>query len=278
MIRLICDSTFGIPESYAKENKIKIVNLKVILDGEVTDEGQESTWNIFYDKLKASKNFPTTSQPSPQDFTDAIEEILAEDKNAQILILTIGNGLSGTINAATIAASAYEENKVKAIDSMSASAGSFMMVEEIMEFINQNKTFEEIQEIIPVIQSKSNVMFIPPTLEYLKRGGRVSGLIATIASVLQLKPIFKFKQNIVSIPKKVLGMGRAIMEIVTQIPKNIKKLYLFHCNESQYLDKVKERIEATVSVKPTIYSVSPVFGCHVGPGAIGIAYLENYSV
>lgn len=275
MIRIVCDSTFGVPEDYAKENNIKIVNLKLILDGEVTDEGSASEWTPFYNKLKVSKNFPTTSQPSPQDFCDAIDAIFEEDKNAEVFVLTIGSGLSGTINAATIAVNSYEGKKVKAVDSMSASAGSFIILEEIVELIKQNKTFEEIEELIPVIQSKTNTLFIPPTLEYLKRGGRVSGLIATLASVLQIKPIFQFKQNVVTIPKKVLGLGRAIVELVSQIPKNIKKLYLFYCSENAHVEKVRERISLANIIEPTIYSVSPVFGCHVGPGAIGISYLEN---
>ncbi len=275
MIRIVCDSTFGVPESYAKENNIKIVSLKLILDGEVTDEGTSSVWKTFYDKLKASKNFPTTSQPSPQDFCDAIDSVFEEDKNAEVFVLTIGSNLSGTINAATIAANSYENKKVKAIDSRSASAGSFILLEEIVELIKQNKTFEEIDELIPVIQSKTNTLFIPPTLEYLKRGGRVSGLIATLASILQIKPIFQFKQNIVSIPKKVLGLGRAIAELVSQIPKSIKKLYLFYCSENTLVDKVQQRMKTENLIEPIVYSVSPVFGCHVGPGAIGVSYLEN---
>lgn len=278
MIRIICDSTFGLPKKFADENKIKVVSLKLILDGEVTDEGFENSWPPFYTKLENSKSFPTTSQPSPQDFMDAIDAIYSEDKNAEIFVFTISNALSGTINAATIAANNYPDKKVKVVDSMNGSAGSVLLIEEVLDLINNNKTFEEIEEIIPVIQSKTSLYFIPPTLEYLKRGGRCSTLTATFANILQLKPIFNFKQGVLTIPKKVLGIGRAIMELAHIIPKSLKKIYLFSVGESPLAEKLEERVVSVAQHNPKHFDVSPVFGCHIGIGTIGVAYLENYSI
>ena len=89
MIRFIVDSTFGITREFAEENNVKVVKLKMILDGETTEEGYQETWAEYYEKIKNSKNFPTSSQPSPQNFIDAINEIYSEDANAEIFILTI---------------------------------------------------------------------------------------------------------------------------------------------------------------------------------------------
>jgi len=278
MIRIVVDSTFGLPKKFTEENKIKVVNLKLILDGEVVDEGFEDTWDTFYNKLENSKNFPTTSQPSPQDFMDAINEIYGEDSNAEIFVFTISNFLSGTINAATIAVNSFENKKIKVIDSMNGSAGSVLLIEEVLELIKNNKTFEEIEQIVPIIQSKTSLYFVPPTLEYLKRGGRCSGLTATLANILQIKPIFNFKQSVLSIPKKVLGIGRAIMDLVQLIPQNLKKLYLFHVGNAPLTEKLEERIKESGKKTPEKFAVSPVFGCHIGIGTFGIAYLENYSI
>ena len=103
MIRLIVDSTFGLPKKFAEENNIQVVNLKMIFGEEIFDEGFEDSWPVFYEKMKNSKIWPTTSQPSPAEFIDAIDKIYNQDKDAEILILTISSALSGTINAATIA-------------------------------------------------------------------------------------------------------------------------------------------------------------------------------
>ena len=111
MIHIIADSTFGVPKSYAESNGIKIVNLKLILDDKVTEEGFEENYEEFYVRLKNSKSFPSTSQPSPEDFVDKIKEVYKEDEQAEIIILTISQALSGTINAATLAAREFEGKK-----------------------------------------------------------------------------------------------------------------------------------------------------------------------
>ncbi len=97
MIRFIVDSTFGVTREFAKENGIKIVRLTLLLDGREFVEGDREDWSVFYGESARSKGVAKTSQPSPRMFQDAIDEVYAEDENAEILILTIGDRLIGTI-------------------------------------------------------------------------------------------------------------------------------------------------------------------------------------
>ena len=277
MIRLIVDSTFGIQKHYAEKHNIKIVRLKMILGEEVFDEGFEDTYDEFYEKMKTSKHFPTTSQPSPQDFMDAIDEIYAEDENAEVIILTISNALSGTINSATIAANSYEGKKIVAIDTREATTCCRMMTEEIVEAINAGKTFDEILELIKILQQKLQIDFIPDTMDALKRGGRIGGLTATVANILKIKPIFRFADGKIRVIKKVLGFSKAISDAVAEIPKKLKKLYVCYIHDNSNVQKIIDKIKNVIGITNIeTVPIEPVFGVHVGIAAVGIASLEQY--
>lgn len=277
MIRFIVDSTFGITREFAEENKIKVVKLKMMLDGETTEEGFHDEWNAFYEKIKTSKNFPTSSQPSPQAFIDAIEEIYQEDKDAEIFILTIAEYLSGTINSANLAVSNFEGKKIKAIDTGAVCACSVMMLEEMIDLAREGKTFEELAEIAPRIKENLQIQFVPSTMEYLKRGGRIGKLSATILDVLKIKPIFLFKNNEISVTKKTLGLAKAIVDAISMLPKKIKKIAACFIYEETNLPMLFNKLSAKFpKIKIAKFAVSPMFGVHVGIGSVGIATLAEY--
>lgn len=277
MIRFIVDSTFGITKEFAEQNNIKVVKLKMMLDGETVEEGFQEEWKPFYEKIKNSKNFPTSSQPNPQAFTDAIEEVYNEDKDAEIFILTIAEYLSGTINSATIATSNFEGKKIIAMDTGAVCACSIMMLEEMIDLANEGKTFEEIAEIAPKIKENLQIQFVPATMEYLKRGGRIGKLSATILDVLRIKPIFLFKNNEISVTKKTLGLGKAIVDAISMLPKKIKKIAACFIYDDLNLPMLYNKLAAKFpKIKIEKFGVSPMFGVHVGIGAVGIATLAEY--
>lgn len=277
MIRLIVDSTFGVSEKYAKKNKIEVVNLKMILDGQIYDEGFENTWDAFYEKMKNSKSFPTTSQPSPQDFMDAIDRILKEDENAEILILTIANSLSGTINSATIAANSYPNKKIVAHDTQNATTCCRLLTEEVIEHINNGISFDELLNLLPTIENALKIQFIPDNMDALKRGGRIGTLSATLASILKIKPLFKFANGKITITKKVLGLSKAITDAIIELPKKLKKLCICYIYDKVNVPTVVEKLKTMLNLTNVEeVKIEPVFGVHVGIGAIGLASLEEY--
>ena len=275
MIKIIADSTFGISETYANKNDIKIVKLKMVLDGKVFEEGFEPSWENFYKEMEKSKHFPTTSQPSPQGFIDKIEEIFEKDPDAQIIIVTIATRLSGTFNSAKLAAESFPDKKITAVDSRQATTCGRFLVEEMVDAINNGANYEQVLALIDSLQTKLKIQFIPKTLEYLKRGGRIGALGASFATLLHIKPLFTFKENELSV-KKAIGHARAIAECISSIPKKIKKLavcYIYDkSNLSLLTDKINQKIN---SVNAEIVAIEPIFGVHVGIGAIGVATLED---
>ena len=277
MIRLIVDSTFGISQKYAKENNIVVVNLKMILGDEIYEEGFEDTWGAFYEKMKTSKLFPTTSQPSPQDFMNAINKVLSEDENAEILILTISSALSGTINSATIAANSFENKRIVAHNSRQAATCGRMLTEEVVKHIKNGISFDNLLALLPKIESSLAIQFVPDTMDALKRGGRIGTLGATLANILKIKPLFKFSDGKLTIQKKVLGLTKAITDAISLLPKKLKKLYVCYIYDKVNVPKITEKLKQMLGLENVEeVGLEPVFGVHVGIGAIGLASLAEY--
>ena len=103
MIHFIVDSTFGVEEEYKKAHNIKVAGLSVMLDDKIYHDENLQEWQLYYEALKKSKDFPKTTQPSPEIFVNLIEQTLKEDPDAKILLLTITQTLSGTYNCAKMA-------------------------------------------------------------------------------------------------------------------------------------------------------------------------------
>ena len=118
---------------------------------------------------------------------------------------------------------------------------------------------------------------IPATMEYLKRGGRVGKLAASVLDILKIKPIFHFKNNILSVPKKSLGLAKAFIDAISLIPAKIKQLAVCYIYEELNLPKLIEKVKAKFpKLNIRKIPVSPMFGVHVGIGAVGIATLAEY--
>lgn len=276
MVKFIVDSTFSISREYAEQHDVKVVNLKLILDDVVTDEGFEPDWAEFYSRYERSKNFPTTSQPNPELYKDAVREILAKDPAAEIIILTIANGLSGTLNSARLGAEAFPDQKIAVIDSQSASVCETMLLEELIAYTSAGHGFDETCAYAHDVISRLGIQFIPVTMKYLEKGGRIGKLSALVASLISVKPVFDFRQNIVSIPKKALGLSRAITEMIKRIPEKIRRLQIAYIHDNSHVPEIVEKVKtllgfSEVAVKP----VSPVFGIHIGIGAVGIGWLQQ---
>lgn len=274
MVKLVVDSTFGLEQKYIQDNDIRVVNLKLMLDDIVSEEGGIEKWAEFYDRLEKSKSFPKTSQPSPQDFINAFKDIYKSTPDAEVLVLTISESLSGTINSAKLASEDFKSKEIVVMDSKQGTVGSKILAQEVVKKIHEGKNLEEIKKFVQATQEKIDLYFVPATMEYLKRGGRVGLLSATLASVLSIKPIFLFKNGSISVTKKVLGLTKAINDIVLALPKQIEKIYVCYIHTQQNADLFVNKIKEVLKIEHVeLMPVSPVFGAHVGIGAIGIAAL-----
>ncbi|MCI9404533.1 MAG: DegV family protein [Clostridia bacterium] len=276
MIRFIVDSTFGVTREFAKENGIKIVRLTLLLDGREFVEGDREDWSVFYGESARSKGVAKTSQPSPRMFQDAIDEVYAEDENAEILILTIGDRLSGTIGSANIAALQYPDKKLTVMDSHNAGPSALMFLEELVRASRDGMDYQAVIDYALEIRDRFSTKFVPVSLTELARGGRVNKLISHIGNILNIKPVFEYKANDLNILTKALGVKRAMQYAVDSVPDEFERLWVLYINDDGLVEQLKDRLfkrfgMAHIDVEP----MCPVGGVHIGVGTVGIVTFEK---
>ena len=275
MIKFLADSSINLTKEFVNKYDITILPLYTRLDEIEREEGFEDTWGKFFDALKTSKNFPKTSQPLLELY-EKLFDLYTKDDN-QVILFTLSKSLSGTYDTANNIAQNYKD-KVFVIDTTQVCQSSQLLIEEAIEYRNANMSAKEIVDKCKELTSKISISFVPQTMEYLKRGGRIGKVSAIIANVLNIKPILSFKNGILSCYKKVIGMQKAIWELISSVPKTVKKIFVCYIHESKYLKELEDKTKqafANTDVNIRVGKIGPVVGSHIGIGAIGLAYIDK---
>lgn len=271
MIKIITDSTAYIPEEYILQNDITVIPLRVLFNEEEFDEGLPGSYDSFFEKFTKNKTFPKTSQPSLSHFIDVYNNVI--DNGDEAIVFTISTTLSGTNSVANLGKNQCKEpDKITVIDSQNCCQTTWGLIMETKDMIDSGMSREEIVNAIAKLQIGSQVSFVPDSLEYLKRGGRIGKVSATIGSLLQIKPILSFNQGVLSCPKKIIGINKAISELISMIPQNIKRLFIIHIANSKFFDLLKSKLKGLFDVPTYEGEVGPVVASHIGP-AIGVCYI-----
>jgi len=269
MIKIVVDSTAGIEKDFVIKNDITVVPLKILFSDEEYYEGFPGEYDSFYEKIESSKEFPKTSLPSPESFTKVFSKLT--ENGDEVICVTISLTLSGTYNSAKVAAQEFSD-KVSVIDSDGCCQTIFFLIEEMLEMIKQGKTKAEIVNEILALRDKTSMQFVPASLDYLKHGGRISLLTSTIGTILKIKPVLLFKGGNLTNNRKVIGMNKAVNELVNLISDNAKKIYVCCIGKSPFFETLKEKVKEKCSqISVRFGEISPVMGTHVGPGTLGIA-------
>ena len=274
MLKIITDSTTYMPYSFAKENNITVLPLTVLFNDVEFKEGFPGSFDAFFEDFKDTKKMGKTSQPSVGLFIDAYNEVINSGDEA--ICITISKYLSGTYETACMIKNQVDtENKISVIDSGSCCQSIWGLIQEIIELDKQGKSRQEIVAHIENMKKYSKVFFVPDSLDHLHHGGRISKLNAVLGNILQFKPMFEFYNSTLSIKKKVLGIQKAIKELVSLIPETAKKIFVLRIAKSKFYDMFFNKIKEKFSNIPVIESeVGPVMSIHVGP-AIGVGYLAE---
>ncbi len=272
MIKIITDSTAYMPSDYIKNNNITVIPLRVLFNEEEFEEGAPGSYDDFFEKFTKTKVFPKTSQPSLETFIDEYNKII--DAGDEAIVFTISFTLSGTYSAANLAKEQCKNpEKITVIDSKSCCQNVWGYVMETLDMIKEGFSREQIVKEIEKLQVNSQISFVPDSLEYLKRGGRIGKVSATIGTLLQLKPLLAFKEGVLGCAKKVIGISKAIQELIGMIPKNIKRLFIIHIANSKFFDMLKTQMEGKFEDVPTYEGeIGPVVAAHIGP-AIGVSWI-----
>lgn len=276
--RIIVDSTADLTPEY--KERAYTVPLTVTFGTEEYIDGVTIDHKTFYEKLIESDVLPTTSQATPDAFMKEFEK--AREAGEAAVVITLASKFSGTYQSAMIAAADYEN--IYIVDSTSAAMGSGILVEMAFRLLDEGKSAAEIAAIIEEEKKKIVVVALVDTLEYLKKGGRISKTVAFAGGVLNIKPVLSVIDGEISMLGKARGSKMGNNLLVQEIDKAggidfTKPVLLGYSGISnslllKYIEDSRHIWEGNLDeVRYT--TVGSVIGTHAGPGAVVVAFFKN---
>ena len=276
--RIIVDSTADLlPE---QKSRVHTVPLTVYFGQEEFIDGVTIDHKTFYEKLIESDVLPTTSQATPDAFMTELEK--AKEAGESAVVITLASNFSGTYQSAMIAAAEYENAFV--VDSGSAAIGTGVLVELALHLLDEGKSAKEIAKLLEEEKKKIVIVALVDTLEYLKKGGRVSKTVAFAGTVLNIKPVLSVIDGQIHMLGKARGSKMGNNLLVQEIDKAggidfSKPVLLGYSGISnalmeKYIEDSRHIWEGNLpQVRYT--TIGSVIGTHAGPGAVAVAFFKN---
>lgn len=278
-IKLIVDSAADIIPAEAEKLGIIHLPMKVRFGDVEYLDAATLTHREFYEKLESSKTLPTTSQIPPTEFEDAMRKIV--DDGDEAIVITISSKLSGTYQSACIAAGEFD-GKVHVVDSLNVCIGQRLLTLRALAMIQQGLSANEITDALNEEKKHIKLYALLDTLEYLKKGGRISATTAFAGELLSIKPIIAVEDGAVSMAGKARGskQGNKLLRQLVNDCGGINFDKPFACAYSGLDDTmvkkyVEDGEEFTDKESVSITTVGCSIGTHVGPGAVAIAFFKN---
>ena len=280
-IGIVTDSNSGITSKEANEWGVTVIPMPFYINGELYYEGLTLNQKEFYKFLEDNLDV-NTSQPSPGDVMKTWDEVLKEKE--YIIYIPMSSSLSGTYETAVMLAEEYE-GKVFVVNNRRISVTQLQSVKDAINLVKKGKSAKEIKEILEDRQYQASIYIVPDTLDYLKKGGRLTPAVASFAKVLNIKPVLQIQGEKLDAFKKVRGMKQAKRAMKEAIADDIKNRFASNSNMRIYaaytgseevgIEWKSELEEAFPNYDIQIYPLSLSVSCHIGPGAIGIACVEE---
>ncbi|MCM1539698.1 MAG: DegV family protein [Blautia sp.] len=276
MVKIITDSCSDIVDNERED--LVILPIIISFDSKEYQDGVNLSHREFYEKLIESDELPVTSQIPPVVFEEAYKA--AAEQGDEVIVITISSKLSGTYQSANIGAENYQES-VHIVDSENASLGERILVEYALRLKDQGLSAKEIAEKLEKEKKNIRLIALLDTLEYLKKGGRISKAAAAAGSLLSIKPVIAIQGGEVVVLGKARGSKQGNNLLAEEIarangvdydmPFILAYTGLTDVVIQKYIDD-HENLWKGIVDRPVPASVGGAIGTHIGPGAIGIAF------
>ena len=278
MIRIFVDSASDYTLEDLKNQNLELFPISITIGEDTYQDGVNLRRDDLYRMLRSGCPHPTTSQPSPQLFLDAFEA--ACQAGDELIYITLSSALSGTYQSACMARDMVEYDKIYVIDSLSATYTIKLMADHAVFLREKGRSAAEIVAEIEALKSRTKVIAIPDTLEFLYKGGRVSRAGAAVGTLANIKPIITVTpEGKIGVPGKCIGMGKAqayVMKYLQEHPVDTSfPLYSIYSYGTENCEKMEAKLTAAQISVTTRLQIGPTIGSHIGPNALGIVYVQK---
>ncbi|MFA6796816.1 MAG: DegV family protein [Bacilli bacterium] len=277
-VKIITDSASDISQLEASELGINVMPIKIIFKEEEFYDGVTINNEEFYKRLIEGEDFPKTSQISPYEYEQEFKKYEGEE----LIVITLSKHLSGCYQSALLASKNF--SNVHVIDSASVTIGQQILVKYALKLSTEGKRAKEIVDLVELAKKDLCLVAVLDTLEYLKKGGRISATTAFVGTILSIKPVVAVKDGKVKMLGKARGskngnnMLRKIVKekggINEDLPYKVAYAGLSDSSMKKYLKDSKDLYSAKVSDVP-VGTIGATIGTHVGPGAVAVAFFKN---
>lgn len=278
MVRIITDGTSDLSARRAEELNVHVMPMRVFFGQESFVDGVDITREEFFTRLASSQELPTTSQLNPDDFLEVFQRYV--DQGDQIVGIFLSSELSGTCQSACIARDMAEGGEIHIVDSRTVTFALALLVEEAARMRDEGMSAAEIAGSVEKLAQRTRLLAIVDTLTYLKKGGRISAATAAVGGLLGIKPIVAVDSRGTV---EAVGKARSMDSGLEWIARHIEQApadpaYPAAYGHSNSPERVAPCMEALKDVlpqerPPLMGSIGAVIGTHVGPGAVGVAYI-----
>ena len=270
--RVVTDSTSDVPEDWRERHGIEVVPLRVLFGSETFRDGVDLSPAEFFARLRQADSLPTTSAPSPGDFA-AVYERLSHECDG-VVSIHISGELSATVEAARLGARAVGSFPVHVVDSRCLT----VCVAFLCRVAAEAGTLEEAVQQVSARVPRQRILALLDTLRFLEMGGRIGRAQALLGTVLDVKPILALADGRVEPLDRVRTRRRAIPRLVELLRRDlpVERIAVMHAEAAEDADRIRTAVAAELpDLEVEVGEIGAVLGTHVGPGAVGLAYIRR---
>ncbi len=276
---LVVDSTADLPEGLAADPNVTLVPLTVFFGEQSYLDWVDLMPCEFYAKLATASRLPTTSQPAPAVWSEIYRRL--RERYSRVYSVHLSSHFSGTYQTARMIAA--EMDGVKVVDSQLATGGFALLVDRLISRIDRGVSEEEFDTYIDYFLKHKTFFFLPTTLEYLYKGGRIGRAAHLVGTLLNIKPVLMIEDGVADVYKKVRG-GRQALEAMRNgllertDPDSDVFASLSHGYNVPMMEQLQELLEGIddrrIHLRPSSI-VGSVIGTYIGPRAVGLGFVQE---
>jgi DegV family protein with EDD domain len=273
-VRIVTDSSCDLPQRVADELGIEIVPLTIRIDGQEYVDRLDLTPAEFWAKCATSPGLPETAAPAPGQF-EAVYRRLAADGATSIVAINLSAALSATMQSAELASRSVADTiKVTVVDSQQVTMGLGLVVSKAARLAATGASHDDVVHLATSLAERTKVWGALDTLENLKKGGRIGGAKALLASALAIKPIIEVRDGKVEQGGKQRTRSKALAHVVEKVLEagdRVDTLMVMHADCSD-VDAFVEMLRPYYKGEIVVGDIGPVVGTHAGRGTMGVAF------